>query len=190
MKKNGKKSYALEHKTWSWLVPRWRLEAGSRKHASLKHVLERCWRHTLQAKPPRRGKTLTPYTPPASTENLHFTLNGDIRRAPGLPEACAQMVWEDADKFCSTLCVPFDETTTEQHLRHHFQDWRLRRTPKLLSLQLHCIWTWRFFFLFSVFHFVLFYFIYIYFFFHLLIFYFYSYLYSFYFLFSILSLSL
>jgi hypothetical protein len=26
----------------------------------------------------------------------------------------------------STLCLPFDETTTEQHLRHHLQDWRLR----------------------------------------------------------------
>jgi hypothetical protein len=42
-------------------------------------------------------------------------------------------------QFCSTLCVTFDETTTEQHLRHHLQDWRLRRTPKLLRLKLHCI---------------------------------------------------
>jgi hypothetical protein len=25
-------------------------------------------------------------------------------------------------QFCSTLCVRFDETTTEQHLRHHLQD--------------------------------------------------------------------
>jgi hypothetical protein len=31
-------------------------------------------------------------------ENLHFTLNGETRRAPGLPDACAQMAWEDADK--------------------------------------------------------------------------------------------
>jgi hypothetical protein len=29
-------------------------------------------------------------------------------------------------QFCSTLCIPFEETTTEQHLRHHLQDWRLR----------------------------------------------------------------
>jgi hypothetical protein len=29
-------------------------------------------------------------------------------------------------QFCSTLCFPFDETTIEQHLRHHLQDWRLR----------------------------------------------------------------
>jgi hypothetical protein len=41
--------------------------------------------------------------------------------------------------FCSTLCLLFDETTTEQHLRHHLQDWRLRPTPKLLRLKLHWI---------------------------------------------------
>jgi hypothetical protein len=29
-------------------------------------------------------------------------------------------------QLCSILCYPFDETTTEQHLRHHLQDWRLR----------------------------------------------------------------
>jgi hypothetical protein len=29
-------------------------------------------------------------------------------------------------QFCSTLCLPCDETTTEQHLRHHLQDCRLR----------------------------------------------------------------
>jgi hypothetical protein len=28
--------------------------------------------------------------------------------------------------FCCILFFPFDETTTEQHLRHHLQDWRLR----------------------------------------------------------------
>jgi hypothetical protein len=82
-------------------------------------------------------------------------------------------------QFCSTLCIPFDETTTEQHLRHYLQDRRLRRTPKFLRLKLHCIWTWRVFFyflFFILFHFILFLYIY---FFHLLIFYFYSYLYSF-----------
>jgi hypothetical protein len=41
-------------------IPRWQLEGGSRKHASYSEILERHWRHTLQAKPPRRGKTLTP----------------------------------------------------------------------------------------------------------------------------------
>jgi hypothetical protein len=37
-------------------------------------------------------------TPPASTENLHFMLNGETRRAPGLPVVHAQTDWEDADK--------------------------------------------------------------------------------------------
>jgi hypothetical protein len=41
-------------------IPRQRIEGGSRKHASYSEILERCWRHTLQAKPTRRGKTLTP----------------------------------------------------------------------------------------------------------------------------------
>jgi hypothetical protein len=38
-------------------------------------------------------------TSPAGTENIHFTLTGETRRAPGLPVACNQMAWEDADKF-------------------------------------------------------------------------------------------
>jgi hypothetical protein len=40
-------------------IPRWQLEGRSRKHASYSEILERCGRHTLQAKPPIRGKTLT-----------------------------------------------------------------------------------------------------------------------------------
>jgi hypothetical protein len=38
-------------------IRRWRLEGGSRKRASYSEILERHWRHTLQAKPPRGGKT-------------------------------------------------------------------------------------------------------------------------------------
>jgi hypothetical protein len=30
-------------------IPRWWLEGGSRKPASYSEILERCWRHTLQA---------------------------------------------------------------------------------------------------------------------------------------------
>jgi hypothetical protein len=41
-------------------ISRWWLEGGSRKHASYSEILERSWRHTLQAKPLRRDKTLTP----------------------------------------------------------------------------------------------------------------------------------
>jgi hypothetical protein len=68
-------------------------------------------------------------------------------------------LWVFLMQFYSTLCVPFVETTTEEHLRHHLQKWRLRRKPKLLTLKFHCIWTWRFF---SFLFFILFYFIYIY----------------------------
>jgi hypothetical protein len=41
-------------------IPRWQLEGGSRKHASYNEILDRHGRHTLQAKPLKRGKTLTP----------------------------------------------------------------------------------------------------------------------------------
>jgi hypothetical protein len=43
-------------------ISRWQLEGGSRKRDSYSEILERHWRHTLQAKPPRRGKTLTLHT--------------------------------------------------------------------------------------------------------------------------------
>jgi hypothetical protein len=39
-----------------------------------------------------------PSTPPAGSENIHFTLNGETRRALGPPVARAQMAWEDEDK--------------------------------------------------------------------------------------------
>jgi hypothetical protein len=45
-----------------------------------------------------RRQNFDPYTPPAGTENLHFMLNGETKRAPGLPDAHAQTAWEDADK--------------------------------------------------------------------------------------------
>jgi hypothetical protein len=45
-----------------------------------------------------------PSTPPAGTENLHFTLNGETRRAPGLIVAHAQMAWEDVDQV--SFAVP------------------------------------------------------------------------------------
>jgi hypothetical protein len=45
-----------------------------------------------------------PSTLPASAENLHFMLNGETRRAPGLPVARAQTAWEDADKV--SFAVP------------------------------------------------------------------------------------
>jgi hypothetical protein len=45
-----------------------------------------------------------PSTPPAGAENLHFRLNGETRRAPGLPVASAQMAWEDVDQV--SFAVP------------------------------------------------------------------------------------
>jgi hypothetical protein len=45
-----------------------------------------------------KRQNFDPSTPPAGTENLHFMLNGETRRVPGPPVACAQMAWEDTDK--------------------------------------------------------------------------------------------
>jgi hypothetical protein len=38
-------------------------------------------------------------------------------------------------QFCSTLCFLFDETTTEQHQRHHLQDWRLRDKHQIINTE-------------------------------------------------------
>jgi hypothetical protein len=85
-------------------------------------------------------------------------------------------------QFCSTLCIPFDEKTTE-HLKRDLQNCTLRWTPKLLTLKLHCIWTWGFF-NFFIFYFSFCFILFIYIFFHLLIFYFDTYLYFFVFYFQ------
>jgi hypothetical protein len=45
-----------------------------------------------------KRQNFDPSTPPASAENLHYTLNREARRAPGLPVAHAQTAWEDMDK--------------------------------------------------------------------------------------------
>jgi hypothetical protein len=52
----------------------------------------------LAGKTTEKRQNFDPSTPPASAENLHFTLNGETRRAPGPPDAHAQIAWEDADK--------------------------------------------------------------------------------------------
>jgi hypothetical protein len=52
----------------------------------------------LAGKATEKRQNFDPSTPPASTEHLHFTLNGESRRAPGPPVTCAQTAWEDADK--------------------------------------------------------------------------------------------
>jgi hypothetical protein len=64
----------------------------------------------------KKRQNSDPSTPPASTENLHFTLNRETRRAPGPPVARAQTAWEDADKV--SFVVPQysqDKPGPEQH---------------------------------------------------------------------------
>jgi hypothetical protein len=58
-----------------------------------------------------------PSTPPASTENLHFTLNREIRRAPGPPIASVQTAWEDADQVPASWYrgTPTDKPGPAQH---------------------------------------------------------------------------
>jgi hypothetical protein len=59
----------------------------------------------------RRGKTLTPPHPPAGTENLHFKLNGETRRAARTLDAHAQTAWEDMDK----VSFPVPRYSHRQH---------------------------------------------------------------------------
>jgi hypothetical protein len=55
-------------------------------------------------------------TPPVGAENLHFMLNGETRRAPGPPVACAQTAWEDADQVSFVVHgTPTDKPGPEQH---------------------------------------------------------------------------
>jgi hypothetical protein len=52
----------------------------------------------LAGKATKKRKNFDPSTPPACTEHLHFTSNGETRRAPGPQDTHAQMAWEDTDK--------------------------------------------------------------------------------------------
>jgi hypothetical protein len=45
-----------------------------------------------------------PSTSPADADNLHFMLNGEIRRAPGPPVTGAQTALEDTDQV--SFAVP------------------------------------------------------------------------------------
>jgi hypothetical protein len=52
----------------------------------------------LTGKTTKKRKNFDPSTPPACTEHLHFTLNGETRAAPWLPpDAGIQTAWEDVD---------------------------------------------------------------------------------------------
>jgi hypothetical protein len=52
----------------------------------------------LAGKTTEKRQNFDPSTLPAGAEHLYFMLNGETRRAPGLPDTCAQMAWEDTDK--------------------------------------------------------------------------------------------
>jgi hypothetical protein len=52
----------------------------------------------LTGKTTEKRQNIDYSTPPVCTELLHFTLNGETRRAPmPPPDTSAQMSWEDAD---------------------------------------------------------------------------------------------
>jgi hypothetical protein len=54
---------------------------------------------SLAGKATEKKQNFDPSTPPACAENLHFTLNGETRRAPAPPpDAHTQTAWEDVDK--------------------------------------------------------------------------------------------
>jgi hypothetical protein len=58
----------------------------------------------IPSKITKKRQNFDPSTPPASTENLHFMLNGETRRAPGPPVTRAQMAWEDRNQV--SFAVP------------------------------------------------------------------------------------
>jgi hypothetical protein len=70
----------------------------------------------LAGKITEKRQNFDPSTPPAHTVNFHFTLNGETRRAPGLPHARAQTAWEDTDKVSLAVGgTPTDNPGPEQH---------------------------------------------------------------------------
>jgi hypothetical protein len=70
----------------------------------------------LAGKTTEKRQNFDPSTPPASTENLYFMLNGETRRAPGPPVTGAQTAWEDVDKVSLVVCgTPTDNPGPDQH---------------------------------------------------------------------------
>jgi hypothetical protein len=51
----------------------------------------------LTGKTTKKRQNFDSSIPPACAEHLHFTSNRETRKAPKLPDASAQMSWEDAD---------------------------------------------------------------------------------------------
>jgi hypothetical protein len=73
---------------------------GKKQKASLlKWNLGETLETHFAGKATEKRQNFDPSTLPACAENLHFTLNGETRRAPRLPDVRAQMDWEDTDKM-------------------------------------------------------------------------------------------
>jgi hypothetical protein len=53
----------------------------------------------------KKRQNFDPSIRPAGAENLHFTLNGETRRAPRPAVAHAQTAWKDTDKV--SFAVPW-----------------------------------------------------------------------------------
>jgi hypothetical protein len=51
----------------------------------------------LAGKATEERQNFDPSTSPACAEHLHFTLNGETRRAPRLPDTHTQKAWEDVE---------------------------------------------------------------------------------------------
>jgi hypothetical protein len=68
----------------------------------------------LAGKTTKKRQNFDPSTPPAGAEHLHFTLNGEIRRAHGPPVTGSQMAWEDMDKVSFSGTVVLPQTTLGQ----------------------------------------------------------------------------
>jgi hypothetical protein len=63
-----------------------------------------------------KRQNFDPYTPPASTENLHFMFNGETRRAPRLPVIRPQTAWEDTYRVSFMVHgTPTEKPGPEQH---------------------------------------------------------------------------
>jgi hypothetical protein len=83
------------------MVARGRKQKASLLQGNLRETLETHFAGII----PEKRHNFDPSTPPGGAENLHFTLNRETRRAPGLPVTGAQIAWEDADQV--SFVVPW-----------------------------------------------------------------------------------
>jgi hypothetical protein len=73
----------------------------------------------------KERQNFDPSTPPTSAEHLHFMLNGENRRAPGLQVARTQMALGDPDK----VSLAVHGTPTDNLGQSILAPWINRPTP-------------------------------------------------------------